>query len=57
MNTTENEILAAITAAISAIGTSQGYKLIVKNFKRVGQTSPVWNTTGRVDYIRQKLNS
>lgn len=57
MNITENEILAAITAAIASMGTRPGCKLIVKNFKRVGQTSPVWNTTGRVDYIRQKLNS
>ena len=50
--TENNEILAVITAALAAMNT-RDVKLVVKSFKRVGQTSPIWNMTGRFEQIRR----
>lgn len=52
-----DEVLAAISAAIASMGARPGHKLVVRSMRRVGQTSPVWNTTGRVERLRRNLNS
>lgn len=49
------EILLAITAALAALETRPDYKLVVKSFKRVPQTSPVWSTTGRIERIESRM--
>jgi hypothetical protein len=32
-------------------------RLVVKSFRRIPQTSPVWNMTGRIERIRKKMNN
>jgi len=57
-NTVLNEeILAVIAAAIAAIETRPGYRLVVKSMRRLPISSPVWNTAGRFDQMNQNLNS
>ena len=51
------EILAVISAAVAALYTRPGYNLVVRSIKRIGATSPVWNTTGRIERLSRKLNS
>lgn len=51
----DNEILIAITAAIAAIDTKPGYKLVVKSFKRIPQVSPIWASTGKVERMKRSL--
>ena len=48
----EDELIAVITAAISAFGGS-GYssKIIVKNIKRVDTLKPVWNRISRLETL------
>lgn len=52
-----NEILAAIAAAIAAMETRPGYKLVVRSMRQVSQSSPAWNTTGRIERLNRNLNS
>lgn len=57
LNDTENnEIVAAIAAAIAYISRKTNSKIVVRSFRRVPQTSPVWNMTGRIELISDKLN-
>lgn len=49
------EIILAISAAIAALESSSGCKLIVKSFRRIPQTSPVWSTAGRIERIERSL--
>ncbi|NLP14626.1 MAG: sodium pump decarboxylase subunit gamma [Clostridium sp.] len=49
------EIILAITAAITAFETRPDYRLVVKSFKRISQTSPVWSTTGRIERIERSM--
>lgn len=52
----DEELIAVITAAIqSSMAVTPGCKLQVKSFRRVGQTTPVWNRTGRLEQIAGKL--
>ena len=51
-----NEILAVISAAIASMNTRPGYNLVAKSFRRIPQTSPVWNTTGRIERLGRKLD-
>lgn len=48
----EDELIAVITAAISAFGGS-GYssKIVVKNIKRVDTLKPVWNRISRLETL------
>ena len=48
----EDELVAVITAAISAFGGS-GYssKIVVKNIKRVDTQKPVWNRISRLEAL------
>lgn len=52
-----NEVLAVISAAVASMSTKPGHKLVVRSMRRVAQTSPVWNSTGRVERLRRNLNS
>ncbi len=51
------EILAAIAAAIAAMETRPGYKLVVRSMRQVPLSSPTWNTTGRIERLNRDLNS
>lgn len=57
VNKINEEIVAAISAAIAQMDTRQGYRLVVKNIKRVPTASPVWNTMGRTERLSRKLNT
>lgn len=52
-----DEVLAVITAAIASMEVRSGHKLVVRSMRRVHQTSPVWNATGRVERLRRNLNA
>lgn len=46
------ELIAVITAAVLAASKSHpGIKLKVRSFRRIPQTSPVWNLAGRHEQI------
>ena len=52
----DDELAAVIMAAIQAsmLPGSQ-CKLKVKSFRRIAQTSPAWNKTGRIEQIANRL--
>ncbi len=52
-----DEIIAAISAAIAAMETRPGYRLVVRSMRQLPQSSPVWNTTGRIERLSRDLNS
>jgi hypothetical protein len=52
-----SEILAVIAAAIAAMETRPGYRLVVKSMRQVPQSSPAWNTTGRLERLNRNLNA
>ena len=57
-NMVENdEIIAVIAAAIAAMETRPGYRLGVRSMRQVPQSSPAWNTTGRIERLNRNLNS
>ena len=56
-NKINDEIVAVISAAIAQLDKREGYKLVVRNIKRVPTTSPVWNLTGRTERLSRKLNT
>lgn len=51
----EDELIAVLTAAIAASLNQSTYNLKIKSFRRIGQTSPVWNTVSRKEQIENKL--
>ncbi|MFZ5989767.1 MAG: sodium pump decarboxylase subunit gamma [Bacillota bacterium] len=51
----DDEIILAISAAIASMETKPGYKLVVKSFRRIPQTSPVWATTGRIESMGKNI--
>jgi hypothetical protein len=51
------EILAVISAVVAAMETVPGHRLVVQSFRRVPQSSPVWNSTGRIERISKSINS
>jgi len=52
-----DELIAVIAAAIAAMETRPGYRLVVRSMRQVPQTSPAWNTTGRIERLNCNLNS
>jgi hypothetical protein len=52
-----DEVLAVIMAAVASMEVRSGHKLVVRSMRRVHQTSPVWNATGRVERLRRNLNA
>lgn len=52
----DTELIAVLTAAIQACYRSDiQTRIRVKSFRRIPETSPIWNTTGRSEYISEKL--
>lgn len=51
------EILAVIAAAIASMETRPGYKLVVKSMTQAPQSSPAWNTAGRLERLNRNLNA
>ncbi|MDQ2085018.1 OadG family protein [Herbivorax sp. ANBcel31] len=52
----DDSLIAVLTAAVMAsMRNSPDIKIKVTSFKRIPQTSPVWNTTGRNEHISGKL--
>ncbi|MDI9481872.1 MAG: OadG family protein [Bacillota bacterium] len=49
------ELLAVITAAVSACMQSTNTGYTVRSIKRIGHTTPIWNVAGRNEYILSKL--
>ncbi|NMB33998.1 MAG: sodium pump decarboxylase subunit gamma [Clostridium sp.] len=47
----DKEIILVISAAVALLKADTNDNLVVKSFKRIPQTSPVWNTTGRIEQI------
>lgn len=50
-----DEIISAIMAAIAMMESRPGYSLVVKSFRRVPQTAPVWSATGRYERLNSKI--
>ncbi|MCX8130213.1 MAG: oxaloacetate decarboxylase subunit alpha [Clostridia bacterium] len=50
-----DEIMAVISAAVASMETTPGHKLVVKSFRRVPQTAPLWSTAGRLQRFQSKL--
>jgi Oxaloacetate decarboxylase, gamma chain. len=57
MNEISDEIIAVITAAIASMESRPNIKLEVKAIRRIPQSSPVWNTTGRLERLARHLNA
>jgi Na+-transporting methylmalonyl-CoA/oxaloacetate decarboxylase gamma subunit len=56
-SSSDDSLIAILTAAvIASMGNSPNIKIRVTSFKRIQQTSPVWNTVGRKEYISNKLS-
>ncbi len=52
----DEELVAVITAAIQAsLGYEVHNKLVIKSITRTGQSSPIWNRTGRLERLAKKL--
>ncbi|MCG8501114.1 MAG: OadG family protein [Firmicutes bacterium] len=51
----DDELVAVLTAAIAASLNQSTYHLRVKSFRRISQTSPVWNTVGRKEQFENNL--
>jgi glutaconyl-CoA/methylmalonyl-CoA decarboxylase subunit delta len=50
------ELIAVLTAAVvSSMREKTMSKIKVKSYRRIPQTSPVWNMTGRMEQILSKL--
>jgi hypothetical protein len=52
----EQEILAVISAAVAAMEKAGNTKLIVKAYRRIPQTCPIWNSIGRSENSKIKQN-
>ena len=52
-----NEILAVIAAAVAAMETRPGHRLVVRSMRQVPQLSPAWNSAGRFEQLQRNLNS
>ena len=57
MNKIDDEVVAAITAVLSSLNRGAGIKLVVKSFRRVEQSSPIWCSCGRSERLSKRLNS
>jgi hypothetical protein len=55
-DSSDDSLIAVLTAAVMTYTrNSPDVKIKITSFKRIPQTSPVWNTTGRSEYISNKL--
>lgn len=51
------ELLAIIAAAVAAMETRPGYRLVVRSMSQVPQSSPAWNQAGRMERLNRNLNA
>ncbi|HOM02388.1 MAG TPA: OadG family protein [Acetivibrio sp.] len=52
----DDALVAVLTAAVLAsMGNRPDIKIRVTSFRRIPETSPIWNTVGRKEYISNKL--
>lgn len=52
----DDQLIAVLTAAVLAsMGNRPGCKIRVNSFRRIPQSSHVWNSVGRVEYLSEKL--
>ncbi|ABN52522.1 MAG TPA: hypothetical protein DEF39_13175 [Hungateiclostridium thermocellum] len=52
----DDALVAVLTAAVLAsMGNRPDIKIRVTSFRRTNETSPIWNTVGRKEYISGKL--
>ncbi|TYQ12946.1 UNVERIFIED_CONTAM: oxaloacetate decarboxylase gamma subunit [Acetivibrio alkalicellulosi] len=52
----DNSLIAVLTAAVMAsMRNGPDIKVRVTSYKRIPQSSPVWNTTGRNEHISGKM--
>lgn len=53
----DENLVAVLTAAVLAsMGIEPEYKIRVKSFRRIPQSSPIWNIAGRTDNVTDGLN-
>ena len=52
----DSEIIAVITAALTALEENTGIKLSISNIRRLPQSAPAWGLAGRAERMAQKLN-
>ncbi|NLH97269.1 MAG: OadG family protein [Clostridiaceae bacterium] len=53
----DEEVIAVITAAIAEMETRPDYRLVVRSMRQIPQSSPVWNTAGRLERLGRDLNA
>lgn len=53
----DEEVIAVITAAIAEMVTRPDYRLVVRSMRQIPQSSPVWNTAGRLERLGRDLNA
>ena len=51
----EEEIIAVIAAAVAAIAASEGTRLSVRSYRRVGAQAPAWSRAGREDIMANRF--
>lgn len=51
----DDSLIAVLTAAVMAMQSNTDIKIRVTSFRRIPQSSPVWNTIGRRERIEHKL--
>lgn len=56
MNMVNDEVLAAISAAVASFDARSGYKLVVRSFRRTAQSESVWAAAGRIENVNNSLS-
>ena len=51
----KTELIAVLTAVISASLNTSTYNLNIKSYKRISNCSPVWNSISRIENTQNKL--
>lgn len=51
----DDSLIAVLTAAVMAMQSDPDVKIRVTSFRRIPQSSPIWNTIGRRERIEGKL--
>ena len=53
--TSQDELVAVITAAIAASLQTSTHNILVRNIIRVGDATPVWGRSGRIEQINSRF--
>ena len=51
----DDSLIAVLTAAVMAMQNNPDIKIRVTSFRRIPQSSPIWNTIGRRERMENKL--